>query len=131
MLDAVCRFRGYPATIRTDQGTDCTGPALDQWARVNGVALALTQPGKSTQDAYIESLNGQFCDEWLNEHWFTSIDHAGTVIPTWRRDCKEARPHRSIGNQTPAQFAAMLRDNGKVFPKPSSSDSRATRDSTK
>jgi putative transposase len=45
-LDAVCRFRGYPTTIRTDQGPEFTGRALDQWAHANGVTLMLTQPGK-------------------------------------------------------------------------------------
>jgi putative transposase len=55
LLEAVCRFRGYPAAIRTDQGPEFTGRALDQWANANGVKLTLIQPGKPTQNAYIES----------------------------------------------------------------------------
>lgn len=130
-LDAVCRFRGYPTTIRTDQGPEFTGRALDQWAHANGVTLTLTQPGKPTQNAYIESFNGRFRDECLNEQWFTSLDHAKALIATWRRDYNEMRPHSSIGNRTPAEFAAMLRERGVFSPNTSSSDTLATQDSTK
>jgi putative transposase len=72
----------------------------------------LTQPGKPTQNAYIESFNGKFRDECLNEHWFTSIDHARAVTGVWRRDYNEVRPHSAIGNRTPAAFAATLRERG-------------------
>jgi len=130
-LEAVCRFRGYPATIRTDQGPEFTGRALDQWAHANGVKLVLTQPGKPTQNAYIESFNGKFRDECLNEHWFTSFDHAKAVIAAWRRDYNEVRPHSSIGNRTPAEFAATVRDQGFLSTKPTTSDTLATQDSTK
>jgi putative transposase len=111
-LEAVCRFRGYPALIRTDQGPEFTGRALDQWASANGVRLMLTQPGKPTQNAYIESFNGKFRNECLNEHWFTSLEHARAVIGAWRRDYSEVRPHGAIGNQTPAHLAAALRETG-------------------
>src|SRR5690606_22240961 len=67
-LEAVCRFRGYPALIRTDQGPGFTGRALAQWASATAVKLMLTQPGKPTQNAYIESVNGKFRDECLHEH---------------------------------------------------------------
>ena len=130
-LDAICRFRGYPATIRTDQGPEFTGRALDRWAHANGVTLALTQPGKPTQNAYVESFNGKFRDECLNEQWFTSLDHAKAVIATWQRDYNEVRPHSSLGKRTPAEFAATLREHGELSPNPSSSDTLATQDSTK
>ena len=92
LLEAVCRFRGYPAAIRTDQGPEFTGRALDQWAQANGVKLVLIQPGKPTQNAYIESFNGKFRDACLNENWLTSLEHARTVISTWRRDYNQVRP---------------------------------------
>ena len=130
-LDAVARFRGYPATIRTDQGPEFTGRALDQWAHANNVTLMLTQPGKPTQNAYIESFNGKFRDECLNEQWFTSLDHAKAVVAAWRRDYNQVRPHSSIGNRTPTLFAATMRELGELPPNPSSSDTLATKDSTK
>ena len=70
ILDQAARFRGYPKAIRTDQGPEFTGKALDQWAYEHGIQLKLIQPGKPTQNAFIESINGKFRDECLNEHWF-------------------------------------------------------------
>lgn len=130
LLEAVCRFRGYPACIRTDQGPEFTGRSLDQWAQANGVKLLLIQPGKPTQNAYVESFNGKFRDECLNENWFVSLDHARAVISEWRRDYNEVRPHSSLGKKTPAQFAAALRDHGTLA-NSHPSDKLANQDSTK
>jgi len=109
ILDQAARFRGYPAAIRTDQGPEFTGRALDQWAYENGVQLKLIQPGKPTQNAYIESFNGKFRDECLNEHWFQSLAHAQAIIQAWRTDYNEQRPHSMLGYQTPAEAAEQLR----------------------
>jgi putative transposase len=130
-LEAVCRFRGYPATIRTDQGPEFTGRSLDQWAHANGITLQLTQPGKPTQNAYIESFNGKFRDECLNEQWFTTMAHAKAVIAAWRRDYNEVRPHSAIDNRTPAEFAATLRENGVLSTSSPTSDTLTNWDSTK
>ena len=111
VLDQAIRFRGVPKAIRTDQGPEFTGRALDQWAYRNGVQLKLIQPGKPTQNAYIESFNGKFRDECLNEHWFTSLAQARILIAAWRRDYNECRPHSSLEYQTPAEFAASYRVN--------------------
>ena len=129
LLEAVCRFRGYPTTIRTDQGPEFTGKSLDQWAHANGVTLQRTQPGKPTQNAYIESFNGKFRDECLNEHWFVSLDQAKAEIAIWRRDYNEVRPHSSLDQQTPAAFAETLREQGLLYPNPSPSDRLETKDS--
>jgi putative transposase len=128
ILEAACRFRGYPATIRTDQGPEFTGKSLDQWAHANGITLQLTQPGKPTQNAYIESFNGKFRDECLNEHWFVSLDQAKAEIALWRRDYNEVRPHSSLDQQTPAAFAETLREQGLLSPNPSPSDMLETKD---
>jgi putative transposase len=108
-LDEMARFRGYPAAIRTDQGPEFTGKALDQWAYQRDIKLKLIQPGKPTQNAFIESFNGKFRDECLNEHWFCSLAEAKIRIAAWRRDYNEHRPHSAIGNLTPAEFAAQWR----------------------
>ncbi len=76
VLDQVGKFRGLPKAIRTDQGPEFTGKALDQWAHERGVARRLIEAGKPMQNAYIESFNGKFRDECLNEHWFRSLAEA-------------------------------------------------------
>lgn len=109
ILDRLGRFRGLPKAIRTDQGPEFTSRALDAWAYRNGVKLKLIQPGKPTQNAYIESFNGKFRDECLNDHWFSNMAEARAIIGAWRRDYNERRPHSSLGYMTPAEWAAQHR----------------------
>jgi transposase InsO family protein len=78
------------------------------WAHEHGETLRLIEPGKPNQNAYIESFNGRFRDECLNEHWSTSVAHAQTVIETWRREYNEERPKKSLGGLTPALYAQKL-----------------------
>ncbi len=109
ILEAIAAFRGYPEAVRTDQGPEFTGKALDQWAYDHGVILKLIQAGKPTQNAYIESFNGKFRDECLNEHLFRDLSHARKLISDWRIDYNENRPHSSIGYLTPSEFAVLTR----------------------
>jgi putative transposase len=109
VLDQAVQFRGLPRAIRTDQGPEFTGRALDQWAYRHGVQLKLIAPGKPTQNAFVESFNGRFRDECLNDHWFESLNAARAVIAAWRRDYNEQRPHSSLHYRTPAEFAAQHR----------------------
>jgi transposase InsO family protein len=78
------------------------------WAHENAVALRFIEPGKPNQNAYVESFNGRLRDECLNEHWFTSLEHARTVIEDWRRDYNERRPKKDLGKLPPAVYAAQL-----------------------
>ena len=85
--------RGLPKTIRVDNGSEFTSKALDQWAYANGVALDFSRPGKPTDNALIESFNGRFRAECLNENWFLSLEDAEEKIEAWRIDYNEHRPH--------------------------------------
>ena len=109
VLDQIGQFRGLPKAIRTDQGPEFTSRALDRWAYAQRVDLKLIAAGKPTQNAYIESFNGKFRDECLNDHYFNNLAHARAIIGEWRRDYNEARPHSSIGRIPPAEFAARHR----------------------
>lgn len=111
ILDNIALLRGYPATIRTDQGPEFTCRALDQWAFEHGVELRLIQPGKPTQNGFIENFNGRFRDECLNEHWFSDIVQARKIIYDWRQDYNEFRPHSALNYQTPSEFAARWRED--------------------
>ena len=109
VLDAIAQFRGLPRAIRTDQGPEFTSRALDRWAYQRGVDLKLIAAGKPTQNAYIESFNGKFRDECLNDHYFYNLAHARAIIAAWRLDYNETRPHSSLGRRPPAEFAALHR----------------------
>jgi len=73
------------------------------------VELRLIQPGKPTQNGFIESFNRRFPDECLNEHWFSDIIHARKIISERHQDYKECRPHSTLNYQTPSEFAAGWR----------------------
>lgn len=93
ILDCIVLFRGYPATIRTDQGRKFTCRAPEQWAFEHGLELRLIQQDKPTQNGFIESFNGRFRDECLNEHRLSDVLHARKTINDWRQDYNECRPH--------------------------------------
>jgi len=100
-LDKLQITRGLPPVIRTDNGKEFCGRAMLSWAHSHGVKLRLIEPGKPNQNAYVESFNGRLRDEYLNEHWFINLQHAKSVIETWRREYKEERPKKSLGGLTP------------------------------
>ena len=108
ILERLAVTRGLPQAIRTDNGKEFCGRAMLTWAHERGVKLYLIEPGKPNQNAYIESFNGRFRDECLNEHWFTSLQHAKAVIESWRREYNEERPKKSLGGMTPSAYANTL-----------------------
>jgi putative transposase len=109
LLEQAGQFRGFPAALRTDQGPEFTSRAFMAWAHSRGVRHLLNDAGSPTQNAYIESFNGKFRDECLNEQWFETLAQARQEITRWRRDYNEVRPHSAIGRIPPAQFAAAHR----------------------
>ena len=109
LLDRAAMFRGYPQAVRTDNGPEFTCRAFMTWAQKHGIQHILIEPGSPTQNAYIESFNGTFRDECLDENWFESLRQARQTIATWRTDYNETRPHSSCGRVPPATFAALNR----------------------
>lgn len=108
VLERLAESRGLPRSITVDNGPEFAGRALDEWAYGKGLRLNFIEPGKPQQNAYIESFNGRFRDECLNEHWFVSMRHARDVIEAWRHEYNTERPHSSLGYLTPAQFAGRF-----------------------
>lgn len=104
ILDYLGSTRGLPNTITCDNGPEFSGIALDRWAHERGVKIAFIRQGKPVENAFIESFNGKFRDECLNENWFTSLEDAQEKIEAWRRDYNSKRPHSSLGNLTPEDF---------------------------
>lgn len=107
MLERAVRERGRaPDIITVDNGTEFRSRALLSWASGRRVQMFFIDPGKPTQNPFIESFNGRFRIECLNVSWFTSIDEARRIIEEWRVHYNEERPHQSLGYMTPAAFAA-------------------------
>jgi putative transposase len=105
VLDRLGDLRGLPRSITVDHGPEFEGQVLDAWAYEHNVRLNFIRPGKPVENAYIESFNGRFRDECLNEHWFLTMAHARRVIEAWRIEYNTERPHSSLGDLTPEEFA--------------------------
>lgn len=116
VLERATQEHGLPETIVVDNGPEFISKALDRWAYERGVKLHFIQPGKPTQNAYVESFNGKLRDECLNENWFTSLADAREKIETWRRDYNTIRPHSSLNDLTPEEF---VKTEGRAFSPPS------------
>jgi putative transposase len=116
-LDRLAQERGLPRFITVDNGPEFAGKALDEWAYRKGVTLNFIEPGKPVENAYIESFNGKFRDECLNENWFMSLFEAREIVENWRMDYNQERPHSSLGNLTPREFAqkAEILAGGECF----------------
>ena len=118
LLDQAAIFRGYPRVVRTDNGPEFTSRAFMAWAQSHGIRHVLIQPGRPMQNGYIESFNGKLRDEFLNEHWFDTLQQARSALAAWRQDYNEVRPHSSCRRMPPARFAALHRLNDAVAPTP-------------
>ncbi len=105
VLNQLKTTRGLPEMIVCDNGPEFISQRLDIWSYQNKVQLKFIQPGKPVQNAYIESFNGKFRDECLNQHWFLDLNHARKEIEEWRNDYNLNRPHRSLKMKTPNEFA--------------------------
>ena len=105
VLDRLATAVGLPQTIVVDNGPEFAGRTLDAWAYAQGVTLRFIRPGKPIENAYVESFNGKFRDECLNEHWFLNLADAKAVIEDWRVDYNQVRPHSALQQATPEQFA--------------------------
>ena len=109
VLDRAELFRGYPQVVRTDNGPEFTGQAFMAWAQAHGIRHILIQPGRPMQNGCIESFNGKFRDDHLNESWFQTLHLAREAVAICRKDYNEVRPHSSLGRVPPARFAELHR----------------------
>jgi putative transposase len=105
VLERLAELRGLPRSITVDHGPEFQGQVLDAWAYGRSVHLSFIGPGKPNENAYIEGFNGKFRDECLNEHWFITMAQARRVIENWRIEYNTERPHSSLGELTPEEYA--------------------------
>ena len=99
--------RGVPNVLFCDNGSEFTSQVMDLWAYRNGVKIDFSRPGKPTDNAFVESFNGTFRSECLNIHWFMDLKEARQLIEAWRQEYNESRPHASLADRTPSEFASQ------------------------
>lgn len=104
-LEDVIAVRGQPTRLSLDNGSEFRSQAFDAWAADRGIELHFIQPGKPVQNSHIESFNGRFRDECLNQHYFLSLQDAQFQIERWRRTYNTDRPHAACYPLTPSEYA--------------------------
>jgi putative transposase len=114
ILEQVALMRGYPQSIRSDNGPQFTCKALFSWTDGNSVTHMFIDPGKPTQNPFIESFHDKFRNEFFSEHWFATLKEARDKSIEWRQTYNEFRPHSTLNGLTPCEFARrLLQDNFK------------------
>lgn len=112
VLEELKERRGLPPQIRSDNGPEFVSRAVDQWAYEQGLRWHTIQPGRPMENGYVESFNGRFRDECLNENWFTDLADAREKIAAWQQDYNQARPHSALGYRTLEEFAKNATTGG-------------------
>ena len=103
-----CWCAGDPRRSCATTAPEFVSLALDQWASAHGIRLDFIRPGHPVENCFIESFNGKLRDECLNQHHFVSLAEAQQRIETWRQEYHTERPHRGLGQRTPAEYAASF-----------------------
>lgn len=117
VANRITKERGAPRRVYCDNGSEFAGHLFDLWAYGKHVQIQFSRPGKPTDNAFIESFNGSLRDECLNMHWFTDLTDASNKLQAWQEDYNESRPHRSLNNLTPSEFAAQWATEGQTVAK--------------
>ena len=113
-LNQIRQKRETPKLLFCDNGSEFTSQIMDLWAYHNRVQIDFSRPGKPTDNAHVESFNGTLRAECLDVHWFETLAEAKQVIESWRREYNESRPHRSLGERTPSEFACQIALKGDL-----------------
>jgi putative transposase len=108
VLNRIAIFRGLPQEIITDNGSEFTSNVMNAWAYDHKVEHIFIDPGKPIQNGYIESFNGKFRAECLDQNWFKNLAEAKEIIEDWRLEYNHIRPHTSLNNMTPNEYALMI-----------------------
>jgi len=111
ILEKVCLEKGFPKIIRSDNGSEFIGGAVNRWLAENGIKPLFIEPGKPWQNGKGESFNGKLRDECLSREWFSSVKEAQLVIENWRKFYNTERPHSSLGYLTPLEFKSKMKNN--------------------
>lgn len=111
ILQRVCLEKGKPELIRSDNGSEFIGKAVNEWLAKNDIKPLFIEAGKPWQNGKGESFNGKLRDECLSREWFSSVKEAQVVIENWRKFYNEQRPHSSLGYLTPCEFKSKMANN--------------------
>jgi len=103
-LEHIIEWRGKPLALRCDNGPEYISQQLIDWTALKQITLLYIQPGKPTQNAYVERFNRTVRHEWLDLHSFDSIGQAQLLATQWLWIYNNERPHTAIGGIPPRRL---------------------------
>lgn len=104
VLERIAAWRGYPKKLRMDNGPEFISVTLASWAEEHDIELEFIQPGKPTQNSYVERFNRTYRDEILNMYAFKTLTQVREITDNWIREYNEERPHDALGDLTPNEY---------------------------
>ncbi len=105
MLDMIASERGYPEIIRVDNGTEFTSSTFKEWANRHHILVQYIQPGKPSQNGFVERFNRTFREDVLDMNLFGSLREVKAITRDWLIMYNQERPHQSLEGLTPVSFA--------------------------
>lgn len=114
VLERVCEYRGYPNTIRVDNGPEFISTQLELWCNKHNITLDFIRPGKPTENARVERFNGSFRRELLNCYVFGSLSEVREKVKEWKYDYNHHRPHEALENLSPIKYLQKHNQDKKL-----------------
>ena len=104
VLEQIAAIWGYPKKLRLDNGSEFISNAMADWAADHNVQLEFIQPGKPTQNSFIERFNRTYRTEVLNMYTFKKLSEVRGITEDWIKEYNEERPHQALNSLTPVEY---------------------------
>lgn len=111
VFEQLAAWRGLPDVLRVDNGPEFMAHDFVEWATAHGIMIDYIQPGEPNQNAYIERFNRTYREEVLDLYLFETLEQVREITHRWLIDYNEHRPHDSLGDLPPVEFAARAKSS--------------------